>query len=90
MTLLRAGTSPGICTQGEQGTAMLPAARGCEPAEVPGIDAGGSAGAERVTPQLSRGQQRPRDQCGVKEIRLRTRGFYSFLPHEKLGFMDFW
>lgn len=69
---------------------MLLAARGCGLAEVPGIDAGGSAGAEHIAPQLSRGQQRPRDQCGVKEIRLRTHGFYSFLPQERLVFMDFW
>lgn len=63
---------------------------GCGLAEVPGIDAGGFAGAKHITPQLSRGRQRPRDQCGVMEIRLRTRCFYSFLPQEKLGFMDFW
>lgn len=69
---------------------MIPAARGCRPAKVPGIDGDGSAGAKHIAPQPSRGQQRPRDQCGVKEIRLRTRGFYSFLPQERLVFMDFW
>lgn len=80
----------GLCCGLAAAREFAPSTSSSRLAEVPGIDAGGSAGAEDIAPELSRGQQRPRDQCRVKEIRLRTRGFYSFLPQERLGFMDFW
>lgn len=64
---------------------MLLVPRGRGLAQVPGINAGGSAGTEHITPQLSRGRQRPRDQCGVKEIRLRTLGFLQLPSPRKAG-----
>jgi len=86
----RRGRTSDSATGWHQPGNLHPAAGRCGLAAVPGIDAGGSGGAELIVPQPSRGQQRPRDQCGVKEIQLRTRGFDSFLPQERLGFMDFW
>lgn len=67
--MFQPGMSLGIPSQPGQGSGVLRAGRGARdrcPAR---------------PPRPIRGQQRPRDQCGMKELRLRTRGFYGFPPN---------